>query len=734
MFHVHAILAALVLFASFPFASELPQSDEPPVVPIAQDAFRMWDRMPQPRIGVRGMMRSTYDRTGGNHSADASHFLYQESDTFNVTLDVAGPGIFYFMRTNHWHGSPWHYEVDGTDTIVKETATADPVNAKKVLKKTEFIPQDLFPNPLTWTWSTTKGADLMWRPIPFEDSMRIAYSRTFYGTGYYIYHLLSPGMPNLSQPFESWKKDPPDPAVLELINRSGTDIAPTGKGVATKKGTVSLKPYGRATVLELDGGPAIVRALKITVPRDDAFDFGQCRLRVTWDHRFAPSIDAPVDLFFGAGRLYNSDGREYLVKGFPMVIRYAEKTVHLECYYPMPFFRNARIELITGQDRTFKNVKWEVRTVPMQGPANHNAYFHGTYTDIPEPELGKDNVFLDTNQVEGGGPWSGNFVGMSWIFSHRGELGTLEGDPRLFFDDSQTPQGFATGTEEWGGGGDYWGGQNMTLPFAGHPIGAHKDRAKNEHDLMNSAYRFLVSDLFPFGRRAIIGLEHGGINTSTEHYEGVVYWYGIDSPALVQTDHFFCCTDNEISEHQYHSPTASEPYTLVSRYEWGADHRSARMHFPAQEDDVRTMTGTSTFKMRLQKDNLGALLRRKFDFGYPNQRAKVSVRAEGAGAWNEVGIWYTSGSNTEVYSYPRDNGELGATEHDPVTGNRRWREEEFLIPRRFTDGVARLEIKIEYIPVDRPLFPGHPYPEENKWSEGRYWMYCYQMPKISLGQ
>ncbi len=53
---------------------------------------------------------------------------------------------------------------------------------------------------------------------------------------------------------------------------------------------------------------------------------------------------------------------------------------------------------------------------------------------------------------------------------------TLEGDPRFFFDDSLTPQAQGTGTEEWGGGGDYWGGLNMTLPFAGHPVGARTAR------------------------------------------------------------------------------------------------------------------------------------------------------------------------------------------------------------------------------------------------------------------
>ena len=43
----------------------------------------------------------------------------------------------------------------------------------------------------------------------------------------------------------------------------------------------------------------------------------------------------------------------------------------------------------------------------------------------------------------------------------------------------------------------------MTLPFAGHPGGLpQKEDAKSEKDLIQSAYRFLLADLMPFGKRA----------------------------------------------------------------------------------------------------------------------------------------------------------------------------------------------------------------------------------------
>jgi hypothetical protein len=115
---------ASILFLAVALAAA--KAAEPPVIPIGLDAYRQWDRWPYQRIGARAYMRSTYDRRGGNEGADASHFLYQLADTNNVTLDVEEPGVLYFARYNHWHGSPWHYVVDGADHLVQETSTADP--------------------------------------------------------------------------------------------------------------------------------------------------------------------------------------------------------------------------------------------------------------------------------------------------------------------------------------------------------------------------------------------------------------------------------------------------------------------------------------------------------------------------------------------------------------------------------------------------------------------------------
>jgi hypothetical protein len=720
------------------FLAAAVMAGEPPGIPVGLDAYRMWDRWPNQRIGVRAYMRSTYDRSGANESADASHFLYQLADDFNVTLDVEGPGVLYFARYNHWHGSPWHYVVDGVDHLVQETSTADPEHPAP---GSVFLPQALFPNPLTWTWSVTKGADLMWVPIPFERSFRMAYSRTHYGTGYYIFHAFTPGA-RLSRPLRKWDgRTPPDPAVLALIGRAGTDLVPgpaTAEGkrlhVRETSGAVTLPPGQPLTLTELRQAPAMLRALKLSVPRDQALSFGRARLRLFWEGAAAPAVDAPVALFFGTGTLYNRDAREYLVKGFPIYVRFEGERVTLACFFPMPFFRSARLELASEGAAPVREVGWTVRTTPYRGSPDHVAYFRATYRDIPQPAPGEDLTLLDTRAVEGGGDWSGHLVGLSWIFSHRAVLNTLEGDPRFFFDDSQTPQAYGTGTEEWGGGGDYWGGRNMTLPFAGHPVGARSPQeAQGLEDQIESAYRFLLADLMPFGRNALIRLEHGGENQSTEHYEAVTYWYGVRSPSLIQTDELKVGNPASEQAHSFSSPQASEPYSITSRYEWGVDTLNGREIYPPHTDTGRRTSGVSEFTLRLRRDNYGVLLRRKLDYAFPNQRAEVFVadasrpiQPGGKLAWQPAGCWYLAGANTCVFSNP--SAELGATQHVVQTSNRRFRDDEFLLPRKLTRGREAIRVRVQFTPVRTPLFRGHPLPEL-AWSEIRYTAYCYVMPQ-----
>ncbi len=723
---------------AFAFLAASLSAAEPPVIPIGHDAFLQWDKWPVLRLGVRAYMKSTFDRKGGNNFADAAHYIRQLDDQHSVALDEMGPGILWFVRHNHWHGSPWSYAIDGRETIVRESSTADPT---KPVENSVFIPEDLFPSGLTYTWSVTKGADLSWIPIPFADSFQLAYGRTRYGTGYFIYWKVMPGLTNLSQPLKSWTtNDAPPRAVLDLLARSGTDIAP--RDGSETNGILRLGAHETKTLVHLANQSATIRRLAFRVPESSANAFLRARLRVWWDGSAHPSIDAPAGLFFGTATLMRDPDQEYIVKAFPMTVRYVDGVFEFATYFPMPFMKSARIELAEATGSNLNDVAWSVRAQPYSGPANAVGHFHATHRDFPSPEHGHDLVLLDTRQTEGGGDWCGHFVGTTYQFTTRGELRTLEGDPRFYFDDSLSPQAQGTGSEEWGGGGDYWGGRTMSLPFAGKPVGRPPKLAKTDLDRIHSAYRFLLSDLMPFGRNARITLEHGAVNDFDEHYETVTYWYGINRPALVLTDVFDVGNEADEKQHDYRSPDATSPERFSSRFEWGVDRlpvkggRGSLQLFPEITDDGRRTKTSSEFTLKLATNNLGVLLRRRLDLNYPNQKARVLVaEATGEPKWQPVGFWYTAGGNPAVFGDPlglpkdqqKGHPELAPPAHIIWQSNRRWREDEFMLPRHLTDGRGLIRVRLEFQPVNLPLFPGHPLAEE-AWTEFRYSAYCFQMP------
>lgn len=695
-----------------------------PLIPIGMEAYRRWDRLPVLRVGARTVMRSTFDRSGGNESADASHFLRENADGTFVPLDLEGPGVLAFVRTNHWHGSPWHYVVDGNEHLVRESTTADPDHP---MPGATFLPMDVFPRPLAETWDTTRGADLSWVPVPFQHAFELRYGRTHYGTGYYIVHRFAEGADHTVPPIRSWDgATPPDPDVLALIARAGQDIAPGGLGVEGLEGTLAA-PAGAAAPLLTLTGPAVVRVLELDAPVEAIPALEAARLRIRWDGRAERSVDAPVPLFFGAGTLFNRDAKPFLVKAFLTHIRFDPATqtsgarVNLAAYFPMPFYSSAEIELLAGRVALPK-VSWRLRTVPLTDAQDSVGYFHATYADHGTPTPGQDLVVLDTAKAEGSPTWCGTFAGMSFTFTDAARLGTLEGDPRFFFDDSASPQAQGTGTEEWGGGGDYWGGQTMSLPFAGHPTGAPGPKeAVSSVDMIESAYRHLVGDAMPFGRRALIQLEHGGLDESGEHYTTVAYWYGHPGACLVLSDQLHVGDAADEQKHAYRSPDASPSETLSSRYELGVSA-------PETGDTGRHTTGVSEFRLGIDPQNVGVLLRRKFDQRSPNQRALVEVADDDPAApFVRAGVWSTPGSDMVVYSNPPD--ELGGPAAFVETSNRRWREDEFLIARALTEGRKAIRVRVTYTPRNLPLLPGDAVLDQS-WSEYRYWAYSWRFPPV----
>jgi hypothetical protein len=200
----------------------------------------------------------------------------------------------------------------------------------------------------------------------------------------------------------------------------------------------------------------------------------------------------------------------------------------------------------------------------------------------------------------------------------------------------------------------------MTLPFAGHPTGAPSAAsAQNAEDMIESAYRFLLADLMPFGKNAVIRLEHGGLDDSTQHYQSVTYWYGAPAPTLIQTDQLKIGDLASEVAHGYNSPQASAPYTITSRYEWGVDTlsspiTSAPLANPADYAEFEFQANAGTYYIWGRGENLDGSVSSDASWLQFDQDINTFNAGNYNGAYG-LGNWADAASHSYFWSSGRPN-------------------------------------------------------------------------------
>jgi hypothetical protein len=648
-------------------ADTRPSPQATPPLYLGIDSYRHWDKLSYLEIGDRIWGQATADPAGTN--ADNSHVMRVLTDGQHVLFDQTGPGVMTWMRNQQFYGGPWKLSLDGT---LVATIGADDLGQ---VDPTTF-PATAMPYPLSMNIGETQGSSILAVTIPFVTSMSWA-SVNPNGNFYSIYRKLPYGYP-----IATWTGSEPISDVVQLLRQAGTDIAPTG--IYSQSGMSNI-PAGETTLTNLSGHGQ-VRAIKFRVPFADQVRFGNSRLRIYWDGEPTPSVDAPVKFLAGDGAGVYQPVDRPLVRGWIAGAGTGGATyMDFNLYWPMPYASSARIAISSALPSPINNVAWSVRYEPFTDPPGWWGNFHALYTSIPNPTPGEDMTFLD---VTG----SGRVVGT--IVNFTAPDGTLEGDPHFFIDDNNTPQVQITGTEEWGTGGNYWnGGNQTTLPVGGLPSSINNPPGT---DVDGSAlYRFLVSDSIPFNRHIVLRWEHGPANDVNDHpYRAAVLWYANPVQTARLTDDLWIADPISRTLHKYQSPAATY-YTLTAAYEYP-------VHNPLSTDTGINTTGVTTFTMALDPANVGAFLRRKFDYAAPNQRARLFVDGQPAGTWYTGG--YFDGADIDGHV-------------------RRWREEELPLSPALTAGKSSITIRVEFVPTTDP--------PNTYWTEFRYQLYSLVMPPDS---
>jgi hypothetical protein len=274
-------------------------------------------------------------------------------------------------------------------------------------------------------------------------------------------------------------------------------------------------PGDTITVLD-EAGPGQISHIWFTIADREDMHLKKIVLRMYWDGENTPSVEAPIGAFFGLG-----NGEYFLYTSAPLSVG-ADKA--LNCFFPMPFRRHARITVTNeGQERInslYWNIDWRQYASPL--PAD-TLYFHAQYRQaapnvaIPDAKTnldGKDNyVWMEAKG-------RGQFAGVTMSVVENADRWWGEGDDMFFVDGEKLPSINGTGTEDYFLGAWDFGGKPFAYPLFGAPVvGAEKKDSKW------SLYRFHLDSPITFQKSLRATIEHGHANDRGDNFYSVAYWY-----------------------------------------------------------------------------------------------------------------------------------------------------------------------------------------------------------------
>ena len=281
----------------------------------------------------------------------------------------------------------------------------------------------------------------------------------------------------------------------------------------------------------------------MTVNAEDPQYLRQVVLRMFWDGETAPSVESPLGDFFGVGHARVS---HYV--SLPLNMVTGGEAAHanqaaMNCFFPMPFVRGARITLSNESTLPLKSlyfyVDYEERPVE-----DEVLRFHAQWrrelpsqatVDLRASETNFAQIFEETNldgrenytflEAEG----RGHYVGCVLSIDHLNPIPRFgwfgEGDDMIFIDGEAWPPSLhGTGSEDyfcaaWGFPSGKYDGLYHGISVAGPNQGPLAYSGKW------TAYRFHIEDPICFEKSIRVTIEHGHANCHASDYASVAYWY-----------------------------------------------------------------------------------------------------------------------------------------------------------------------------------------------------------------
>ncbi len=329
-------------------------------------------------------------------------------------------------------------------------------------------------------------------------------------------------LPNLTPDAESRMVSPENPtgakgqgamAVPSPSNPFSRPAAHLGQGWKVNP-FIDVPAHSTVTIMDVDGPGTIEHIWMASSPNFH----GNGRptvLRFYWDGEQTPSIEVPLTDFFAIGNDRFAPVNSLAVVDVP--------TASMNCYWPMPFRKHAKITVTNDADKTLPLFTYQIdyRVSPVPADAG---YFHAQWRRATVNPSNPVYTILDG--VKGEGRYVGTFL--AWTQMSTGWFG--EGEVKFYIDgDTKFPTIAGTGTEDYFGA-DYDFPALYSTAYVGNvldPKSVDPDGGPPQHSL----YRWHIMDPISFHNNLKVTIQDlGWYPNATYQPEGdniasVAYWY-----------------------------------------------------------------------------------------------------------------------------------------------------------------------------------------------------------------
>ncbi|MBE7558171.1 DUF2961 domain-containing protein [bacterium] len=286
-------------------------------------------------------------------------------------------------------------------------------------------------------------------------------------------------------------------------------------------------PPGQTFVLADLSGPGVINHIWLTflhephrwTQESGAANHQEILLRMFWDGRPEPDVEAPVGEFFAS-----CFGKRMEVISLPVVVGGG---AGYNCYWQMPFRKAARIEVVNQSNKPIRKLYFNIDWTELPELPENTLYFCARYRQEYPAESGKDYLVLET---EGKGCYVGTVLGVRT----RSPAWFGEGDELIYIDGESFPSIRGTGTEDYFCSA--WGLRKHLTPYFGVPHINHPLRIIGQE---TCSYRWHIEDPILFSQSIKVTFEtYGWIspdenkenkahswNERQDDFSSVAFWY-----------------------------------------------------------------------------------------------------------------------------------------------------------------------------------------------------------------